>query len=142
MSCWFNLPSDYEILKAIYDMYYDEFCDFERGGEQRLAKNFIPLDVARVARDLNVDPDIVHGRLYYYLNEKYSYERKDGSKVELFILGFAADKRRHINFPLMASVLAGLHETNKKQNLTIGIAAFSLLVSLVSAVFSYMSIGS
>lgn len=142
MSCGFNLPSDYVILRTIYDMYYDEFTRFEAGAGWRLSKVFVPVDFEKVARRLEIDGDIVFGRIYYYLDNKYSYEymyQGKMRKVSLFTMEMEGDNRKQINFPMLASILAGLHETNTKQNLTIGIAAVSLLVSIASAVFSYMS---
>lgn len=107
-------PSDLKILNTIYKMYYKEFETFTLGAEnKRVSKPYIPIDCKLIARKLKVDGDIVFGRLYYHLQEKYGYNRDDGSKVAFFTLALAGDRHR-INFPLMASVLAGLEEESSK----------------------------
>ena len=65
--------------------------------------------IREIAKILNVDADIVFGRLYYHLNEKFSYKHDDGSKVEFFAL-HVGDESHCINFPYLASVLADLQE--------------------------------
>lgn len=128
-------PTDLKILETIYDNYYSDFADFSRGDEGRATKILVPIDVEAIARELRVDPDIVFGRLYYHLGKKHGYQREDGTKVSFFAP--TAGKDSHcVNFPLMASVLAGLKEENKKYNLAMLIAAGSLLVAIVSLVIS------
>ena len=98
------LPTDLEILNAIYERYYNEFALGTRAN-----KAVHPDDVKAVARDLNVDADIVFGRLYYHLEPKYRRPREkfegDTSNVTVFLA--KTDYGFHgVHFPYLASVLA------------------------------------
>jgi len=131
-------PTDLKILETIYDNYYSDFAGFNRGDEGRESKILVPIDIEAIAQELGVDRDIVFGRLYYHLDKKYGYWRKDGTKVSFFVPKVGKDLHC-VNFPLMASVLAGLREEDKKYNLAMLIAAGSLLVAIVSLAISIAS---
>jgi len=109
-------PSDLKVLSIIYKLYYEEFTnhslekDVQNG---RKSKIFVPIDCKMISNELNVDSDIVFGRLYYHMQEKYGYTRDDGSKVA-FYTPIAGEENRCVNFPLLASVLAGLQQENSK----------------------------
>src|SRR5947208_13332373 len=124
-----RLPTDLEILNAIYERYYETFASFAKGGPSRIAKIFVPIDIDALARDMGVDADIVFGRLYYHLEKRYGYKNDDGSLVHLFALK-AGDDRHCINFPLAASVLANLRDENRKYRVATVIAVVSLIVSV------------
>ncbi len=132
-------PSDLKILNTIYKMYYKKFEAFTVGAENgRVSKPYIPIDCKLIARKLKVDGDIVFGRLYYHLQEKYGYTRDDGSKVAFFTLVLAGD-RHCINFPLMASVLAGLQEeSNKTQRATL-LSTLAIVISIVVPIVGWLS---
>ncbi|MFH7397133.1 hypothetical protein, partial [Pseudomonas syringae group genomosp. 7] len=65
-----------------------------------------------IAREMDVDGDFVLGRLYYHVENNYGYTNEDESKVVFF--GNTNGEGFCINFPLMASVLAGLQEDANK----------------------------
>ena len=77
------LPTDLEILELIYRSYYNTFSN---DNKKRITKNFVPLDILRLARTLKVDSDIIFSRLYYHLEKNHSYSNDDGSKVHFFLL--------------------------------------------------------
>lgn len=107
-------PTDLAILQAIYDEYYLDFIDFDSKNKKdnsRPAKVFVPVDCKLIATKLNIDNDIVFGRLYYYLNHKYSKPEK---KIHLFTMALGSDERKQINFPLLASILAKLQDDEKR----------------------------
>jgi hypothetical protein len=124
-------PTDLKILKLIYKTYYKTYISFSRNNKTRETKIYVPIDSDLIAKKLGVDGDIVFGRLYYYLNEKYSYVESDGVKVKFFTLS-AGNDVRCIQFPLMASVLAGLRSENKKYLTATIIAFISLLLATLS----------
>ena len=83
------LPTDLQILNTIYNKYYDKFVSFSKKDSDRSAKNFIPVDIKLIAQKLGVDVDIIFGRLYYHLEQKYGYKRPDDTddtKVAFFTL--------------------------------------------------------
>lgn len=125
-----RLPSDTQLLNCIFNKYKDSFLRFEIE-KSRSSKIYVPIDCRAVANDLNTDPDIVFGRLYYHLEKKYGYEQSDGSKVHLFALKVGNDPKC-INFPLLASVLAGLQQDSRRHFVAQGIALGALIVSVIS----------
>ncbi len=132
-------PSDLKILSVIYKLYYKEFETFTLGaGNGRASKLYISIDCKLIARKLKVDGDIVFGRLYYHLQEKYGYSRDDGSKVAFFTLALAGG-RPCINFPLMASVLAGLEEECSKAQRATLLSTLAVVISLVVPIVDWLS---
>jgi hypothetical protein len=97
-----KIPTDLKVPSTIYKLYYEEFKnhsrepDIENGRQKKI---YVPIDCKAVAKELDVDGDIVFGRLYYHLEEKHGYTRSDGSNVAFFSLMVGAD-RHCINFPL------------------------------------------
>lgn len=81
-----KLPTDLQILDAIYEMYFDEYASFtDDGPSKRLSKVYVPLDIEKVAAKLATEGDIVFGRLYYVMDRKYAYkDDSDGSLVPFF----------------------------------------------------------
>jgi hypothetical protein len=145
-----RLPTDIEILNEVYERYYDVFAQYVANArttdaearttedEARDSKIYVPIDIAAIASGLRVDGDIVFGRLYYYLEERYGYTKEDGSRVHFFAL--RAGKDRHcVNFPLLGSVLADLRDQARKHGTATWIAVGSLVVSLVSIAISILS---
>jgi len=86
-----------------------------------------------------VDVDIIFGRLYYHLEQKYGYSRSDGSTVAFFALKIGSDNNC-INFPYMASVLAKLRDREKKQSIAKNIAIFSLIIAGLSSIIAVISL--
>ncbi len=93
--CIKKVPTDLKILSTIYDRYYDTFKAFSAENKTRSTKVYVPIDLIATAKELNVDVDIIYGRLYYYLNNKYSYKQSDGSNVYLFALKVGNDVERN-----------------------------------------------
>ena len=134
------LPTDLKILNAIYEQYYDTFVSFLKNNSDRNAKNLIPVDIKLIAQKLGVDVDIIFGRLYYHLEQKYGYSRENGAKVVFFTLKAGADgaDENCINFPYMASVLANLRDREKKYSIPTNITIFSLIIAGLSLLVSIL----
>lgn len=130
-----KVPTDLQILSEIYERYYDEFRSFEKGS--RRSKVHVSININEIAKRLGVDEDIVFGRLYYHLNEKYGYKQDNGVRVDFFLLG-VGNERHCIQFPLMASVLADLKKENKKYKIATTMAIVSLMISLISLTISIL----
>lgn len=133
-----KVPTDRQILQAIYDRYYKSFAAHAKDAPYaRESKVFVPVNIREVAERLDVDGDIVFGRLYYHLDRKHSYSYDDAGrrvKVKFFLFREEeeAPERHQIHFPLLASVLADLQERDRKYNVTQIIAGVALLVSVIS----------
>lgn len=132
-----KVPTDIKILSSIYKIYYDSFTKFlnEDGEKNRSAKIYVPIDCDLIGKKLGVDGDIIFGRLYYYLNEKYSFDKPDNVKVSLFTTIGGEDKRC-IQFPLMASILAKLKDEKKRYITSIWLSALSLLIAVSSVIIA------
>jgi hypothetical protein len=126
-----DIPTDLELLNTIYERYYDEFAKHSKEEKLRESKIYVPIDCAEIAKQLGVDADIIFGRLYYHMQNKYGYAQDDGSKVAFFTLKVGQD-RHCVNFPYLASVLATLRHERSRFRITTWIAAIALLISLIS----------
>jgi hypothetical protein len=124
-------PTDLKLLSYIYDLYYPEFVNYSKDEPERDAKIYVPINCAKVAAHFKVDPDIVFGRLYYHLEEKYGYKRSDGSRVHFFALRLNEDIKC-INFPLLSSVVAGLRDESSRFWLATWISLAAAAVSVLS----------
>jgi len=128
-----RVPTDLEILDAIYDRYYQTFTAWRKDSpsNERNTKTYVPIDIAAVAKRLGVDGDIVFGRLYYHFQEKHGIKREDdGSTVPFFKLELSGE-RHCVNFPLLSSVLAELQRDARKDRWAVGIALLALAISIV-----------
>jgi len=128
-------PTDLQILNDIYDRYYQTFKTFVKGTPDRSAKIYVPIDCGKTAEALGVDGDIVFGRLYYHLEKKYGYAQKDGVRVHFFALRVGQDVHC-VNFPLLASVVVGLRQDNRKFWITTVISVVALILAVISLTVS------
>ena len=135
-----RLPTDREILAAIYKRYSAKYAEVSTSKDTESSDNriYLPVDLAAVADELRVDGNLVFGRLVYYLDRKYAFRsERDGSWTYLLWLRFDRPEGRHcINFPLMASVLAGLEEAHHSVNWTRRLAIAAFAVSLAGFLLS------
>jgi hypothetical protein len=130
-----DLPTDLKILDAIYNRYYETFVSFSESDKNRSSKILVPIDITTLAKDMGVDPDIIFGRLYYDLEQKYGYKHENGLTVHFFARQINEDINC-INFPYMASVLAKLREENRKYHIATTVAIVSLFVSAAAILIS------
>ncbi|MGD0585091.1 MAG: hypothetical protein ABSA86_04830 [Oryzomonas sp.] len=126
-----NIPSDYKLLAEIYERYYEQFKKFSREAPERETKIYVPIDIVAIANHLKTDEYIIFGRLYTHLDKKYGYKNDDGSLSPLFSMGIGKD-RNVINFPLLASVLAGLKEERNRQNLSMYLSIAAIIISFLA----------
>lgn len=93
---------------------------------------YLPIQVSDVAARLGCTPEMLFGRLYYHLDEKYRYEQDGGAKVHLFSIQVGS-KRHCVNFPYLAAVLAEKDEEHTRQ-------LWSTMLSIAALVLSVASI--
>lgn len=127
-----KLPTDIQILKAIYDTYYHEFIAYEkRGGQKRSSKMYVPIDIEKISRMFGADSDLIFGRLYYHLENKFGYKDNDGGRVHFFALRIGSDIHC-VHFPYLASVLATMKSENRKFIIATTLSIAALIISLVA----------
>ena len=74
-----KLPTDLEILNDIYNGYYNDFQAYSDENKIRETKIYVSVDIESIAKRMGVDNDIIFGRLYYHLNNRYNYKHEDGT---------------------------------------------------------------
>jgi hypothetical protein len=132
-----QIPSDLKLLKQIYKDYYKTFISFPSNFPQIKNKYFIPIDFQRISKELNIDPDIIVGRLFN-LDSKYGFKYNDASRINLFIINKTESiDANTINFPLVTTILADLIDKERKYWVPILISIFSLVLSVFSLLYSY-----
>ncbi len=129
-----NLPTDREVMREIYDTYSVDYPgnEFEEG-KPGPNDPHIEIDIPLIARKLGCRPELLHGILYFHLNDKYGYEDRDKVFVRMFEKKVEAEtnciKTNCINFPYLASKLAALEEEHRKMLLTRWISIMSIIIS-------------
>ena len=123
--------SDRLILKKIYKLYLAEFKSFDEGN--RVNKVYVPIDCKLVAKGLNMDPEIIFGRLYYHLEKKYGYKQSDGSAVNLFCMEIDGD-RHVVHFPLLSAVLAEEEQSFLRFSTPIILSLFAIGLSVLALI--------
>jgi hypothetical protein len=127
------LPSDRYVLQCIYEMYKDQYPGSKSEDGRSANDPYISIDVQALADKLECNPELLFGRLYYHLDKKHRYKQEDGTLVPLFHL--SVGKKRHaVNFPYLASVLAGENRDYLRFILPLGLSSLALVVSVVSLV--------
>src|SRR5690554_1535702 len=125
-----KIPTDLKILELIYEASYDRFASYDKDNPDKSAKIFVPFDLEEIAVKLNVDGDIIFGRLYYHLNKKYGYRNPNGSTVSVYTT--IQNDGHSINMPLVASIIAGLRQEKNKFWIATTISVVALIISIIS----------
>lgn len=124
-----KLPTDLEILDHIYITYADDFQKYSINDQGRSALIYVPIDVQRIAGSLEANPQVLFGRLYYHLDQKYRYTQDDNSKVHLF--AFKVGKDLHcINYPYLAAIVSEKRTEHKRNMLALSLSILSLIVAV------------
>jgi hypothetical protein len=133
-----KLPTDLEILDHIYKMYADDFCKYPIDDHDRSALIYVPIDVRRIAQSLKTNPQVLFGRLYYHLDQRYRYTQDDGAKVHLF--AFKIGKDFHcINYPYLAAIVSEKRTEHKRNLLALSLSILSLIVAVGSLIANVIS---
>ena len=132
------IPTDETLLDTIYRRYLNAFSEWSEDNKTRVAKIWVPIDIDALGKKFRCDPDLIFGRLYYHMNEKYGSKTGDGQEVNFFNMRLAND-RHVVNFPLLTSVLADLQDNRKRFIISTRLAALSLVVSAISIGIAVMT---
>ena len=132
-----GIPTDERMLAEIYRRYLRVFSDYSEENKTRAAKIWVPIDIEALAKRFRTDPDLIFGRLYYHMNEKYGSSTGDGDRVNFFNIRLGQD-RHCVNFPLLTSVLSDLQDDKKRFLVSTRLAALSLIVSSASILIAIL----
>lgn len=125
------IPTDERLLRAIYKRYLDSFSAWSGENRTRATKVWVPVDIEALAKRFRCDEDLIFGRLYYHLNDRYGAQGSPEDRVSFFSIRVGQD-RHCVNFPLLASVLADLQDQRKRFIISTRLAGLSLVISAIS----------
>jgi hypothetical protein len=126
-------PSDFELLKAIYEHHR---ADFVASRPITRSGILLPIDIPAIAATLDTDADTVFGRLYYHLDRVYGEAPRDDAPRKVLFTPVAGDEVNCINLPLLEAVLAGLWQERDRQTWAIRVAVISVVVALAALIVS------
>lgn len=132
------IPTDETLLATIYKRHLKAFSEWSEDNKTRVTKIWVPIDIDELGKKFRCDPDLIFGRLYYHMNEKYGSSTGDGQDVNFFNMRLAND-RHVVNFPLLTSVLADLQDNRKRFIISTRLAALSLVISAISIGIAVLS---
>lgn len=128
--------TDLELLKEIHRRHD---LDFRERVGNRSSKIMVPIDIPAITAHFGLDTDSVFGRLYYHLDLKYGEEPKEGHARKVFFTPKAGHDVNCVNFPLVEAVLAGLWQQQRRDQLALWAAMFSIGISLASLLVAVLS---
>lgn len=126
-------PTDRKILECIYQMYESSYPGRKSAEVRGENDPYLPIQVPEVAARIGCAPEMLFGRLYYHLDDKYRYEQDSGAKVHLFSI-HVGSKRHCVNFPYLAAVLAEKDEEHARQLWSTVLSIAALILSIASII--------
>jgi hypothetical protein len=128
-------PSDFDLLKVIYEDYRDEFTT--RSGSS--TNPFVAIDLAMIAAQLRTTDQMVFGRLYHHLDPRYAHEPDPAigrTARKSFFTPVAGDLTNAINFPMLEAVVGGLWQERRRDLWVSATAIVSIAISLAALIIS------
>ena len=107
-------------------MYESTYPGKEPGETNGKNDPYLPIKVHDVATRLGCSPEMLFGRLYYHLDEKYHYTQDNDAQVHLFSLKVGS-VMHCVNFPYLAAVLAEKNEEHNRQLWPLGVAIAAMI---------------
>jgi hypothetical protein len=132
-----KLPTDRFVLECIFEMYESSYPGPRLSSGAGENDPYVAIDIQAVAKKLGCDPELLFGRLYYHLDQKYRYKQDGGAIVALFHLR-VGEKLHAIQFPYLASILAGLNQDFRRQAIAFAVSFAALGMSIASLIFSVL----
>jgi hypothetical protein len=135
-------PSDYELVRSIYNSYYEDFVCFDE--TKRRARNYVPLDVRRIAALFDCNAYVVFALLYDGLQGRYGVQPdEDGVYKPLFMVGWTKEQQANmpeqfrsekhlLNFAMLASIYSTLREQKREMHWRTGLSIAAIVISIVS----------
>jgi hypothetical protein len=132
-------PTDFELLKAIYDRHRGDFENSSPESREKLGV-LIPIDIQAIADSLGVNADTVFGRLYHHLDPKYApAPEPDGTRKVLFTPE-AGDDSNCVNFPMLEAALAGLWQERSRDFLAVAAALSAFAISVAALIVAILAL--
>ncbi len=129
-------PTDLDILNAIYNRYYKTFEEFDKEtNKTRGNKIHVPVDIHVLSEELDMDSDMLFGRLYYHMQGKYGYSDENRGNVPFFSMRVGGDMHC-VNFPFVGAILADMRDEDRKYRIATYMAIISMIISIISFLMS------
>jgi len=131
-----KLPTDRRVLECIFEMYQSSYPGTKAvSGHAGENDPYVAIDIPTLAAKLDCSPELLFGRLYYYLDQKHRYKQDNGSIVPLFHLEVGG-KRHAVQFPYLASILSGFNQEHNRFLVSLAVSILALVLSVASLVVS------
>jgi hypothetical protein len=129
------LPTDRHVLESIYKMYESSYPGPRSASGRGENDPYVEIDLQAVAKKLECNTELLFGRLYYHLDQKYRYKQDNGATVSLFQLQIGG-KHHAVQFPYLASILAGFNQEFRRFVISLGVSFAALGISVASLLVS------
>jgi len=130
-----KLPTDRYVLECIFNMYKSKYPGAIGASGRPENDPYMAIDLVAVARKLGCTPELLFGRLYYYLNQKYRCQPDGGAEVILFAPK-VGDKCDAVNFPYLGAILAGQNQDLLRFTISLFVSILAFVVSVASFIIS------
>ena len=132
-----HLPTDRKILKCIYEMYEPAYPSKESSAGPVKTDPWLPIVVGDVAKKLDVRPEMLFGRLYFHMANKYSFKQDEDHSIHLFER--KVGQAMHCgNFPFLAAILADRVDEYRWRLWTLWLSGAAVLISLAAFAIPFL----
>jgi hypothetical protein len=105
-------------MKTIFEIYEPLYPGIEYdSGVPGPNDPHMEIDIPKIAKRLKCRPELIHGILYFHLNEIYGYKTSTDAVVRLFEKN-VGNKVHCVNFPYLAAKFASLESERRNVNIT------------------------
>jgi hypothetical protein len=132
--------TDHEVVEVIYRLYFAQFVAFDENPRMRFTKNFVPIDIEAIARQLDTHRDNVYSTLQYRLNPRFGLRNGD-VETPFFMQSWpdrhnlpepAKSERHLVNFGLLPGALASMREEHSKSRTALIVSCLAAAAALLA----------
>jgi hypothetical protein len=154
-----NPPTDYELVRAIYNHYYEEFVCFD--SDKRSTRNYVPIDLHKMARLFDCSPHLIFAVLYDSLDARYGVhtgkgrpfvgerglfddERDENEVIKPLFMNYwpndirramppkFRDEKSLVNFAMLAGIYATMRAERSEFHWRTWLSIFAIVISAIA----------
>ena len=118
-------------------MYKDEYPGPQNSSGHGSNDPYVSIDLHAIGAKIGMSPELIFGRLYFHLDQKYRYKQEHGASVSLFQLQIEG-KRHAVQFPYLASILAEKNQEFRRYVVGLAVSFLALGVSVTALLVSIL----